>query len=283
MIEVTATVLCENTVYGGGIGEHGWAVWVETPSGAFLFDTGQGKTLWHNAAYFRTDLSTARGICVSHHHYDHTGGLMDALRLMRRDAGAVEVPLYAHFDLFKESYAVPKGKKPRYIGIPFSRAALEGAGVGLDLAHGWREVGDRVYLTGEIPRRTTFELGDGNLKHFDAQGELVPDPICDDQAMVIETRQGLVVILGCSHAGVINILNYIIEKTGRTDFHTVIGGTHLGGAKENQVEKTVQGLLDYQIQRIGTTHCTGPAATAQVARAFGERFVHCSVGTVIEV
>jgi 7,8-dihydropterin-6-yl-methyl-4-(beta-D-ribofuranosyl)aminobenzene 5'-phosphate synthase len=283
-MEVKAKVLCENAVYGmGGIAEHGWAVWLETPAGNLLFDTGQGKALLPNATLFGIDLASTRAILISHHHYDHTGGLLDALRVISARREETGVPVHAHFDLFKDSYSMPKGKKPRYIGMPFSREALEGAGALFFLDSKWRQVGEGVFLTGEVPRETAFERGDPNLKHFDVDGKPVADSVRDDQTLVVATRQGLVVVLGCSHAGIVNILTYISARTGRSDFHTVIGGTHLGPAPAEQVEKTIEALLAFNIQHLGVSHCTGPGPAAQLAQAFGERFFHCNVGTEIEV
>jgi 7,8-dihydropterin-6-yl-methyl-4-(beta-D-ribofuranosyl)aminobenzene 5'-phosphate synthase len=279
-----AKVLCDNSVYGlDGIAEHGWAVWLETLDGNFLIDTGQGKALLYNATVFGIDLATTRAILISHHHYDHTGGLLPALGVMRGGPAGTGIPVHAHYDLFKESYAMPKGKKPRYIGIPFSRVALEGAGAVVNLGNEWIEIGEGVHMTGEVPRRSDFELAEPDLKHFDKAGELVVDPILDDQSVVIETREGLLVILGCSHAGVVNILNHIVQKTGRSDLHTVIGGTHLGPADEERVTKTISALLEFDIKRIGVSHCTGPKAAAQIAQAFGDRFFLCHVGTEVEI
>ncbi len=279
-----AKVLCENSVYGpDGIAEHGWAVWLTTLDGNFLVDTGQGKALPHNATVFGIDLATARAVLISHHHFDHTGGLLAALRLVRSGSAGSGVPIYAHYDLFKESYAMPKGKKPRYIGIPFARVALEGSGGIVNLGNEWLEIEEGIHMTGEVPRRSDFELPDPDLKHFDKGGKLVVDPVLDDQSVVIQTREGLFVILGCSHAGVINTLNHIVQKTGRSDFHTVIGGTHLGPADEGRVTRTVEALLEFDIKRIGVSHCTGPKAAAQMAQAFGDRFFFCHVGTEVEI
>ena len=223
MKQIRALVLCENTVFGqGALAEHGWAVWLETLSGNFLFDTGQGKSLLHNAFHFGVDFTSLRAILLSHHHYDHTGGLLDALRALSTRSARAGVPVFGHLDLFKDSYSMPTGKRTRHIGMPFTRAALEGAGANFNLDIAWTTVKDGIHLTGEVPRLTDFELGDLDLKHFVEPGGLVSDPIVDDQSLVVETSRGLFVVLGCSHAGVINTLNYIVEKTGRSYFQTVM-------------------------------------------------------------
>lgn len=281
---VKATVLCENAVYGhlGALAEHGWAVWLETPGGNFLFDTGQDMALLNNAQIFQKPLDTARAVLISHHHIDHTGGLLGALLAMRGGPGGKGVPVHAHPDLFKASYNT-KGEKPRHIGVPHARSVLEAAGAEFRLERSWQEVAEGIWMTGEVPRRTDFEIGDMELKHCDAEGKLVVDPIVDDQTVVIETGEGLFVLLGCSHAGVVNILNYVIEKTGESRFHTVMGGTHLGPVEEEQVAKSIEALAEFDIGRIGVSHCTGQGPAARMAARFGERFFFCSVGTEVEV
>jgi 7,8-dihydropterin-6-yl-methyl-4-(beta-D-ribofuranosyl)aminobenzene 5'-phosphate synthase len=282
-MSVRATVLCENSVYGnvGAVAEHGWSVWLETPAGAFLFDTGQGNTLLNNAALFSAPLETAQAILLSHHHLDHTGGLLDAVRAIRRGSGRDRVAVHAHPDLFKDSFSERDDKRV-YIGVPHRRSALETAGADFRLESGWHEIAPGLSMTGEVPRRTSYEFGDQDLKHYDADGRLVVDPIRDDQTVVIDTPDGFFVVLGCSHAGLINILTFISERTGTGRFHTVMGGTHLGPVEEEQVARTIEALHEFDIARIGVSHCTGPVVAARMAREFGERFFFCSVGTVVE-
>ena len=281
---VKATVLCENAVYGhlGAVAEHGWAVWLETPGGNYLFDTGQGMVLLHNAAFFEKNISTARAVLISHHHIDHTGGLLGVLHAMRGGPGEGGVPVHAHPDLFKASYNTKKDKFV-HIGVPHARPVLEAAGADFRLERCWQEVADRIWMTGEVPRRTEFEIGDLDLKHYDAEGKLVVDPIVDDQTVVIETPEGLFVLLGCSHAGIVNILNYVIEKTGESRFHTVMGGTHLGPVEEEQVANSIEALAEFDIGRIGASHCTGQGPAARMAARFGNRFFFCTVGNEVEV
>lgn len=279
-----ATVLVENSVQGnlGAIAEHGWSVWIETDTGSYLFDTGQGNALLNNARHFGIPLAEADAIMISHHHRDHTGGLLVAVEEILRGSGRAGIPVHAHPDLFKDSYAERRGELS-FIGVPHSRAALEAAGADFRLEAGWREIAPGLAMTGEIPRVTEFELGDPNMRHRDEHGGLVFDPIRDDQTLVIDTPEGLFVILGCSHAGLINILTYIAERTGSERFHTIIGGTHLGPLGEDQIRRTIAALHTFDIGRIGISHCTGPAVAARMAAEFGERFFFCNVGTVVEV
>ncbi|HHX24575.1 MAG: MBL fold metallo-hydrolase [Tepidanaerobacteraceae bacterium] len=271
-----ATVLCENYVIGnaGAIAEHGWSIFLETSHGNFLFDTGQGKAIINNARIFKKDLSTINGIMLSHHHFDHTGGLLDVLSV----TGTVNV--YTHPNLFKESFSI-KDEHARYIGIPFSRSVLESSGARFIFSKAWQEIVPGLSLTGEIPRNTDFEKGDKGLV-IKEDTYFEQDPIIDDQTLVIETQKGLYIILGCAHSGIINILNYVIEKTGQKHICAILGGTHLGSVSKEQQDKSIEALQNYNIDRIGVSHCTGLKASMRLAQEFQERFFFCNVGTVIE-
>jgi 7,8-dihydropterin-6-yl-methyl-4-(beta-D-ribofuranosyl)aminobenzene 5'-phosphate synthase len=276
-MSIKATVLCENCVFHnvGAIAEHGWAVYLETKQGIFLFDTGQGKAIINNAAYFRKDLSAIQGIIISHHHVDHTGGLLPVLENIGKKK------IYSHPDLFKKSYSL-RGKIERYIGIPYRQVKLESNGAEFVFNRNFREIAPDMMITGEIPRKTDFEKGDKNQVIKTAEG-FIKDSISDDQTLVFNTNKGLFIILGCSHAGIINILNYIIEKTGEKHIHTIIGGTHLGPADKEVREKSIQALKKFDIERIGVSHCTGLEGSARLLQEFRDRFFFCNVGTVVEV
>lgn len=283
-MSVKATVLCENSVHGnlGAVAEHGWSVWLETSAGPYLFDTGQGNTLHRNAEFFGIPLGDANAILISHHHIDHTGGLLDAVGAMVKRSGRDQIPVHGHPDLFKDSFADLKGKL-HFIGLPHTRHALEAAGAEFHLATGWQQIAPDMFMTGEVPRETSYEIGDLAMKHYDPNGRLVTDPVIDDQTVIFDLPEGLFVILGCAHAGLINILDYIQLRTGKSRFHTVMGGTHLGPVGQEQVDQTIAALHELDIQHIGVSHCTGPKVAARMAREFGDRFFFCSVGTVVEV
>jgi 7,8-dihydropterin-6-yl-methyl-4-(beta-D-ribofuranosyl)aminobenzene 5'-phosphate synthase len=279
-MELKATVLCENFIMSnlGAIAEHGWAVHLETHHGNFLFDTGQGKGLLNNARIFKVDLSRIQGILISYHHVDHTGGLLDAV-----STAAGTVPVYAHPDLFKrETYITRKGKRFQ-IGLPFVRELLESKGAEFRLNRDWVEIAPRMYLTGEVPRKTPYEKVEEVIQTKNEKGEFVPDLIVDDLSLVMDTEKGLFIVLGCAHAGIINIMNYAIEKTGKSHIHAVIGGTHLWPVSEEQREKSIEALKDFDMDRIGVSHCTGLKPAMQLAQEFGDRFFFCNVGDVVEV
>lgn len=277
-MEVKATVLVENTVFSnlGAMAEHGWSIFLETKHGNYLFDTGQGNVLVHNANVFKKDLSSIEGLIISHHHIDHTGGILQALEAV----GNRKVDVFAHPDLFKKGYLVRTEYK--YIGIPYSKEKLEENGANFVYNHQFTEVAPNMFLTGEVPRLTDFEFGDTDIVEKTADG-YAKDEVMDDQSIIIKTNQGLFIILGCSHAGIINILNYAIQKTGDQRIHTVIGGTHLWTVSEEQKEKSIQALKQFQIKRLGVSHCTGFEMSARLAKEFGEKFFQCNVGTVVEV
>jgi len=276
-MKAKVTVLCENCVFSniGAIAEHGWAAFIETDQGNFLFDTGQGKAIINNARYFNKDLSTIEGIIISHHHIDHTGGLLSVLE----EIGKVNV--YSHPDLFKDSYLIRRGKE-KHIGIPFRRTILESKGANFKFNTDFKEIIPGLFLTGEVPRKTKFEKGDNDQVVKTEKG-YIKDPILDDQTIIIDNEKGLFIILGCSHAGIINILNYAIQKTGQQHIHTVIGGTHLASVSEEVRENTIQALRNFDIGRIGVSHCTGLKTSVRLAQEYGDRFFFCNVGTVVEV
>lgn len=272
-----ATILCENCVFGnvGAIAEHGWAVFIETDQGNFLFDTGQGKSIVNNAQYFNKDLSTIKGIIISHHHIDHTGGFLNVLEQVDK------VKVYSHPDLFKNSYVIDEGKQ-RNIGIPFRREILESRGTQFKFNTSFRKIAPDLMLSGEIPRLTEFEKGSKKFLLKTKEG-YAQDLIFDDQTLIVNTEKGLIIILGCSHSGMINIINHIIDKTGQNHIRTIIGGTHLGSASEETKEKTIQALKKFDIEKIGVSHCTGLETSMRLFQEFGDRFFFCNVGSIIDI
>lgn len=272
------TVLCENSVgpLPGTLGEHGFAALIEPSDGdPLLFDTGQGLTLLHNARCMNKDLSRVRQVVISHGHYDHAGGLKPLLDL----CGAKLV--YGHPAVFTPRYRVKDTGECYPISFLASCGELETAGATFDLSAEFRAIAPGIYLTGEVPRVTDFETGDQGL-YRDCTGQEL-DSTPDDQSLVLETEKGLVLVLGCCHAGLVNTVEHVAYMTGRRDIHAVIGGTHLGFCGQEQIGKTVAALRTLGIKKLAAGHCTGFAASARLSRELSKEFQTAMVGYTLEV
>ncbi len=280
-MECRITVLCENTVVGLGlVGEHGFAALIEIPEQNILFDTGQGIGLLRNALLLKKDLRDVSRVVLSHGHSDHVGGLLAFLEIKG------PCPVTAHPEVFRERFRLadaPGGARvPVANGMPWPRSYLETHGARFDFQRNFTQIASKVFITGEVPRETAFEKGSARLV-VSRNGTFVQDPFPDDYSMILQTSRGLVVVLGCAHAGVVNILCHAVEKTGERRIYAVLGGTHLGLSPEEQVDPSLEALQQFDIQRLAVGHCTGQAVTARLAAAFGDRFAFGSVGFVLEI
>ena len=271
------TVLVDNRAGGPGVlAEHGLAFWIEADGHRILFDTGQGKVLQHNAQQLDISLDTAEMVVLSHGHFDHTGGLKAVL-----ESGG-EMAVCLHPAALERKYARQKTGPHRSIGIPgLDEATLSRQASFLVWTREPAELSRGVRVTGEIPRRNDFE---------DTGGPFYRDPLCtepdllpDDQVLYIETSAGLVVVLGCAHAGVVNTLDYVAELTGQNRVYAVLGGMHLVRATPRRLEATVAALERYGVQRVGTAHCTGMRAVTYLWSRLSAVCFECSVGSVFNI
>jgi 7,8-dihydropterin-6-yl-methyl-4-(beta-D-ribofuranosyl)aminobenzene 5'-phosphate synthase len=271
------TILCDNSVgpITGTLGEHGFSALVEWDGGSLLFDTGGGATLLHNAGRMNRDLGKVSLLALSHGHYDHAGGVREFLQLAGRKK------IYAHPALFAPRYRVKDTGEAISIGIPYEEGFLRGLGGEFDFSDAGREIAPSVFLTGEISRRNSFETGDTGL--FSDQSGSISDPLPDDQSLVIKGEKGLVLLLGCCHAGLINTIEAAQELTGVDHVQAIIGGTHLGFCTGEQLTATLTALRGIGFGKIYASHCTGFAAAARLQGEFPGRFHPAMVGSSVEI
>jgi 7,8-dihydropterin-6-yl-methyl-4-(beta-D-ribofuranosyl)aminobenzene 5'-phosphate synthase len=271
------TTLSENHVAQSGkrlIGEHGLSFYIATEHLSILFDTGQDLAISNNAAALGIHLNQIDTVVFSHGHYDHTSGLNSLLACNHTFS------LYAHPAAFEHKF---KGENHayKYIGIPIEKKEIENRGIPLKLAAGAEEIAPGIITTGEIPLQNDFEQVESGFfirsgNHFEA------DTLPDDQALVLDTEKGLVVLLGCSHRGVVNTLNRVVDLTGKKKIHAILGGLHLGKASEERLERIAAQLQGFGLEKLGVGHCTGYRAILALAREFKDRLFINMVGNVME-
>jgi len=193
-----------------------------------------------------------------------------------------EVEIIAHPDIWAAKYGRRPGHEARYAGIPFQRRELENLGARFTLTTEPVKITEAVTTTGEIPMVTGYEELNQTLVVKEEDGYRT-DLLLDDQAIIINTGQGLVVVLGCAHRGIINTIYHAQNITGEKKINMVLGGCHLIGATEERIRSTIGALKELGVERIGVSHCTGMDAAVVMAQEFGENFFFNNAGTRVEI
>jgi 7,8-dihydropterin-6-yl-methyl-4-(beta-D-ribofuranosyl)aminobenzene 5'-phosphate synthase len=268
------------------LAEHGFSALVTiTKDGRdrrILFDAGLTPDgMIENMRRLSLSPKDVETIVLSHGHFDHTTGLSGLVRTL----GRANLPVIIHPEFWTRRRIAIPGRDP--IEIPStSRASLTGAGFEIIEDRAPSFLLDRsVLITGEVDRTTEFERG-FPIHQALRDGAWQPDPlILDDQALVLHVRdRGLVVLTGCGHAGVVNILRYARRLTGVDPVHAVIGGFHLNGPVfEPIIPATCDALVELAPTYVVPAHCTGWRAQHAIAARLADAFIPNTVGTRFEL
>lgn len=243
-----------------------------------IFDGGpDGYALERNGTQLGIEFGAIDAAVLSHGHWDHAGGLLTALALIRQQNNGRELPIFVHPDMFRQrAVRSPDGSIFPHKPIPSTEElAQQGASV---ISHSAPTLflDDFFFLSGEIPRVTSYEKGyPPHLRRMADGTAWEPDPlIMDERFIAVRVRdKGIVVFTACSHAGVVNVLKHARDLFPDIPLYAVIGGLHLSGPTELLIPFTVRDLAAFGLTHIIPAHCTGWRAVNALVRAFGESVV----------
>jgi 7,8-dihydropterin-6-yl-methyl-4-(beta-D-ribofuranosyl)aminobenzene 5'-phosphate synthase len=245
-----------------------------------LVDVAQNPdALLENMAKMGVAASCIDSVVLTHCHYDHTQGLGKILK----EIGKKDLPVIAHPDIFRLNFITDPYL--RHVGVMDGdkKEDIEAAGGTLFLTKEPLELMPGLITTGEVQRVTDFEEV-GIALYTVKGGEIQSDPMKDDISLVANVRgQGLVIITGCSHAGIVNIVKQAVTITGTEEVHGIIGGFHLIEASDSRIKKTAQALKKFDPDWVYAGHCTGFRAQVEFFQILKDRFSPLHTGMIVEV
>lgn len=274
------TTLIENnpsTISPSLVCEHGLSVYIESDDCTILFDTGQTGDFIQNAQRLNKNLSTVDYMIISHGHFDHSGGVH---KLLEQHILGSKTEMIVGDEFFKPKFKLMEDNSYFFAGNSFSEQDIEAAGISL------RKVDeDTIQLNDNMVIFHHFKVSNDFEHHnplfvIEENGEHPLDRFEDEIALGIKTDKGLVLLVGCSHVGIVNILTDVAKRV-EMPIYMVIGGTHLVEANEERVEKTIEAFRSLGIKKIAVSHCTGEHTIAKLQQSFGDGFVMNNTGNVI--
>ena len=279
-VETTRITILSTMLADEGIGEWGFSALVEADGHRILVDTGaRPTTVLENARQLHIDLSKVEDVILTHFHADHVGGLMRLRReLMKRNPAALS-RVHVAQGIFYSRPTRNGGEDNSMIGIRKQFEATGGRFIEHDHA---AEILPGVWLTGPVRRpfpERNWSVSSGSLGVRTPQG-LVEDNIPDDQSLVLNTSKGLIVLTGCGHAGIVNILTDATSEYRDTPVYVVFGGLHLFAAKDQQVDWTADKMKAFGVSYLVGAHCTGIESLYRLRERMGLTRSTAVVGAV---
>jgi len=274
-MDIKITILSNDIVTRADyLAEHGFSALIEAENSKILFDTGQGMVLLHNAALKKIDLSEIDSIVLSHGHYDHANGL-EKLSFNKK------IKVFAHPQLFRYRYKETESGEyknigPAWLGDERIMGMFEFA-----LCASPCHLSENVILSGEIPRVTDFEQADEPFLLTDENNRYLKDDVNDDQALFIKTGNGIVILTGCAHSGLINTVLHAKKVTGSDEIRAIIGGTHLVKLNIDKLNNTIDYIRKFKIRQLLAGHCTAFESLSYLKTKLGDMVQPLDVGKEI--
>ena len=257
------------------LSEHGLSLYIETDEIKILFDTDQSGEFIKNADKLKIDLNNLDYVILSHGHYDHSGGFK---KLVENTGNSFKLIVGNGF--FSKKYKLLESNEYKFNGNSFDEKFINMNNISTKyITQDLFNITEDVMLFSNFERNTDFEVL--NKKFYIKQNDqYVIDDFSDEIVLAVKTEKGLVVIIGCSHVGVVNILKTIIKRTG-LGIYCVVGGSHLIEANELRLNNTIEFLKENDIQVLRLSHCTGENAIRELQYEFGNKFVYNNTGNSI--
>lgn len=273
---ITATILVDNRVRAPElVAQHGFALWLESPSRKILFDTGAtAEVLVSNAEVLGVDLATATDIVLSHGHWDHGGGLSRVMDLAV--SARVWIPRGA---LLPRWHRGDAGLRDIALSHEVREKLVRSRGRWTEVVAPV-ELGDGIWITGPVPGERPAWTHAGLVRN-EILG--VPDDVPEEQAIAVETSTGIVGLVGCAHFGLDNLERMLAGKFPGRPLRGLVGGLHLESAPEGQLEGFLARLARAPDAILVPCHCSGPKAEGMVAATGTPGWEAGCVGKRIEV
>lgn len=239
--------------------EHGLSFYIEENEKKIIFDTGQSDYFIQNAQKLNIALNNIDAVALSHGHYDHSGGFRSLVKL------TTSFNLFIGKGFFEKKHATD-GISYEYLGNDFDEQFLSDRNINYKFVdEPMRQIVPGVFALTQFPRIHPDENINPRFVLETGQG-FVPDPFSDELCLAVDTEKGFVVIVGCSHPGIKNILDAASTLLPKA-IYAVIGGTHLIEASQNSIEISVQYFNESKLGAIGVSHCTGEKAAQKLEKS----------------
>lgn len=270
MVRITALMDNKPSEHKALINEHGLSYLVQREDCRLLFDCGSGPNPWHNAHRLGLNVRDLDAVVLSHSHYDHAAGYRDLL-----ESGCGSKILYTGPNFFEPKFAFD-GLKYTDLSAGFGPDFLEAHGVARREVTDLTEIAPGIFLVADFPRIHSFETIPERFVRRTAQG-FIRDDFRDEICMAIDIGGKLVVLVGCSHPGILAMTERV-HKALSLPIYAVFGGTHLVEADSGRIETTVSQLRAMGLQIFGLSHCSGELAECTICRNPELRSCHMGTG-----